>query len=191
MGKLLVYVHIFIPHMVLNWNMARCNDIPSADPATDVERKNAYFHCVTASVVRVPGCRGPSSIPGATISCEVVDLERGPLSFVSTTEELVERKSSGSNLENREYGRRDPSRWPRDTLYQRIVGTIFAYKRRSPGRYSSKPIIVGLSSCNWKLFSRCWVLFVRPLFLRNPKTSIKSTAHHNQCSMVCFKLHVT
>jgi hypothetical protein len=25
----------------------------------------------------------------------------------------------------------------------------------------------------------------------NPKTSIKSTAHHNQCSMVCFKLHVT
>jgi hypothetical protein len=28
----------------------------------------------------------------------------------STTEELLERKSSGSGLENREYGRRDPSR---------------------------------------------------------------------------------
>jgi hypothetical protein len=41
---------------------------------------------------------------------EVVGLERGPLSFVSTIEELLERKSSGSGLENREYGRRTPSR---------------------------------------------------------------------------------
>jgi hypothetical protein len=41
---------------------------------------------------------------------KVVGLERGPLSLVSTTEELLGRKSSGSDLENREYGRRDPSR---------------------------------------------------------------------------------
>jgi hypothetical protein len=34
---------------------------------------------------------------------------RGSLSLVSTTEELLERKSSGSGLESREYGRRDPS----------------------------------------------------------------------------------
>jgi hypothetical protein len=40
-----------------------------------------------------------------------------PLSLVNTTEELLERKSSGSCLENREYGRTDPSRWPRDALY--------------------------------------------------------------------------
>jgi hypothetical protein len=33
----------------------------------------------------------------------VVGLERGPLSLVSTTAELLER-SSGSGLENREYG---------------------------------------------------------------------------------------
>jgi hypothetical protein len=47
-----------------------------------------------------------------------MDLERGPLSLVSTTEELLDKKkSSGSCLENREYGRRDPSRWPRVTLY--------------------------------------------------------------------------
>jgi hypothetical protein len=39
---------------------------------------------------------------------EVVGLERGPLSLVCTTEELFGRKSSGSGLENREYGRRDP-----------------------------------------------------------------------------------
>jgi hypothetical protein len=44
------------------------------------------------------------------ILCEVVGLERGPLSLVSTTEELLERKSNGSGLESREYGRRDPSR---------------------------------------------------------------------------------
>jgi hypothetical protein len=35
-------------------------------------------------------------------------LERGPLSLVSTTEELLERKRSGSGLERREYGRGDP-----------------------------------------------------------------------------------
>jgi hypothetical protein len=34
-------------------------------------------------------------------------LERGPLSLVSTIEELLGRKSSGRGLENREYGRRD------------------------------------------------------------------------------------
>jgi hypothetical protein len=39
-----------------------------------------------------------------------VDLDRGPLSLVSTTEELLERKSNSSGLENRDYGRRDPSR---------------------------------------------------------------------------------
>jgi hypothetical protein len=39
-----------------------------------------------------------------------VGLKRGPLSLVITTEELLGRKSSGSGLENREYGRRYPSR---------------------------------------------------------------------------------
>jgi hypothetical protein len=48
---------------------------------------------------------------------QVVGLERVPLSLVSTIKELLGRKSSDSGLESREYGRRDPSRWPRDTLY--------------------------------------------------------------------------
>jgi hypothetical protein len=46
-----------------------------------------------------------------------VGLERGPPSLVSTTEELLGRKSSGSGVENREYYSRDPSRRPRGTLY--------------------------------------------------------------------------
>jgi hypothetical protein len=37
---------------------------------------------------------------------EVLGLERGPLSLVNTTEELLERKSRGSGLENRDYGLR-------------------------------------------------------------------------------------
>jgi hypothetical protein len=55
---------------------------------------------------------------------EVVSLERGPLSLVSTTEELLGRKSSGSGLENRDYGHRDPSRWKRGTICpQKLVLT--------------------------------------------------------------------
>jgi hypothetical protein len=45
-------------------------------------------------VVRVLGHRsgGPGSIPGTTRKKRVVGLEWGPLSFVSTTEELLGRK---------------------------------------------------------------------------------------------------
>jgi hypothetical protein len=59
-----------------------------------------------------------------------VGLERGPLSLVSTTEELLDRNSSGSGLEIREYGRRDPLRRPRGTLYPQI-SSDFADKGRS------------------------------------------------------------
>jgi hypothetical protein len=45
-------------------------------------------------VVRVLGyrSRGPGSIPGTTRKNKVMGLERGPLSLVSTTEELLDRK---------------------------------------------------------------------------------------------------
>jgi hypothetical protein len=41
----------------------------------------------------------------------------GPTQPRGTIEDLRGRKSSGSGLESREYGRRDPLLWPRDTLY--------------------------------------------------------------------------
>jgi hypothetical protein len=47
---------------------------------------------------------------------EVVGLEWGPLSLVSTIEELLGRNSSGFSLEIQEYSCGDPLRWPCDTL---------------------------------------------------------------------------
>jgi hypothetical protein len=44
------------------------------------------------------------------------------------------RKSSGSGVESREYGRKDPSRWPRSTLYPQKIGTNFVDKLWSLGR---------------------------------------------------------
>jgi hypothetical protein len=65
---------------------------------------------------------------------QIMGLERGPLSLVSTTEKLLERNSSGSGLEIREYGLRDPSRWPRRTLYpQKITLTSSTSSGRSVG----------------------------------------------------------
>jgi hypothetical protein len=55
-------------------------------PATDRDR-------LCGLVVRVLGYRsgGPGSIPGTTKK-NIMGLERGPLSLVSTTEELLDRK---------------------------------------------------------------------------------------------------
>jgi hypothetical protein len=46
--------------------------------------------------IRVLGYRsgGPGSIPGITRKKKVVGLERGPLSLVSITEELLDRKAA-------------------------------------------------------------------------------------------------
>jgi hypothetical protein len=58
-------------------------------------KKTNLVYCdrLCGLVVRVLGYRsgGPGSIPG-TIKKKVVGLERGPLSLVSTIEELLDRK---------------------------------------------------------------------------------------------------
>jgi hypothetical protein len=53
-----------------------------------------HFDRLNGLVVRVLGYRsgGLGSIPGTTRKKKVVGLERGPLSLVSTTEELLDRK---------------------------------------------------------------------------------------------------
>jgi hypothetical protein len=98
--------------------------------------------CLCGLVVRVPGyrSRGPGSIPGATRFFEkYLGVERGSLSLVITIEELLERKSSGSGLERREYGRRDPSRRPRGTLCpQKMALTLPTSGSRSVGIVRSR-----------------------------------------------------
>jgi hypothetical protein len=63
-----------------------------------------------------------------------VDLEKGSLSLVSTIEELFERKSSCSGLENRDYSRSDQSRLPPGTFCpQKLALTLPTRGGRSVG----------------------------------------------------------
>jgi hypothetical protein len=99
-------------------------------------------HCLCGLVVRVTGYmfRGPgfASRPYQII-WEVVGLERGLLRLVTTIEELLGRKSSGSDLQNWEYCHRDPSRWPRGTLYpQKLAVTSPTGGCRSVGIVRSR-----------------------------------------------------
>jgi hypothetical protein len=68
-----------------------------------------------------------------------VGLERDPLSLESRIEELLERKNSGSGLESREYGRKNPPRWSRGNLYpQKLALTSPTSGGRSVGIVRSR-----------------------------------------------------
>jgi hypothetical protein len=78
---------------------------------------HVYKDRLCVLVVRVPGYR--SRGPGFDswryqIFWEVVGMERSPLSLVR----IMNGKVAAPGLENRDYGRWDPLRWPRDSLYQ-------------------------------------------------------------------------
>jgi hypothetical protein len=93
-----------------------------------------FKDCLCGLVVRVPGYRSGGHGFDSRHYKKVVGLERGPLSLVSATKELLGSNSSGSGRESREYGSRDSSLWPLGTLYPQKVDTNFADKRRSLGR---------------------------------------------------------
>jgi hypothetical protein len=102
------------------WNLVSCTCVLSNKWRHWIIVYRLYFgDRLCGLVVRVPGYRstGPGSNTCATRFLWVVGLERSPLSLVSTIEELLERKSSGSGLEIREYGYGDPSRWSRGRVY--------------------------------------------------------------------------
>jgi hypothetical protein len=111
---------------------------------------------------------------------EVVGLEWGPLSLVSTTEELLDIKSSFSGLENREYDRRDPTRWPRNTLYsQKLALTSPTIGGRSFGIVRSRTQATELTGAMTEIISLwhywtsdcAWVSLADPCKLN---TEIKS-----------------
>jgi hypothetical protein len=62
-----------------------------------------------------------------------VSLEWGPLSLVSTIVEVLERKSSSSGLEKRDYGCRIHRADYVTPLYPQKVGTNFSDKRQLLG----------------------------------------------------------
>jgi hypothetical protein len=80
---------------------------------------------------------GPGSVPGTTRKIKVVGLEQGPLSLVSTTEELLDRKVAAPvyKTENTAVGIRHADHV--SPSIRKKIGNHFADKRRSLGLYSS------------------------------------------------------
>jgi hypothetical protein len=74
-----------------------------------------FFYISTASVVKLADFLATD--PGVRVRLPVLPDFWGPLSLVSTIEELLGRKCSDSRVENRDFGRRDPSSWPRTPFY--------------------------------------------------------------------------
>jgi hypothetical protein len=88
-------------------------------------------------VVRVLGYRsgGPGSIPGTTK--KKMGQERGPLSLVSTTEELLDRKVAAPVQKTEDTAIRIRHTDHVAPSIPQQVGNHFADKRQSLGRYSS------------------------------------------------------
>jgi hypothetical protein len=93
-----MHIHTYTPLTALacvvftrkEWHVFSCSSLQVGFTIT-TEKENDL---ICGLEVRVLGYRsgGPGSIPGTTRKKRVVGLERGPLSLVSTTEELLDRK---------------------------------------------------------------------------------------------------
>jgi hypothetical protein len=90
----------------------------------------------------------------------VVGLERGPLSLVSTTEELLERRSSGSRLENQDCGHSDLLHWLRNAPLSAKIGINFTDKQRLLGWYS---LLVDYSHRVVVITSSLWITWILPM----------------------------
>jgi hypothetical protein len=131
-------------------------------------------------VVRVLGYRsgGPGSIPGTT-------RKKSSGSGTGSTETCEYSwgatwwKSSGSCLENREYGRRDLSRWPSGTLYpHKLAITSPTSGGRSVGIVRSRTQTIE--------FVCCFCLFV-VMGIRVPLLSTQSTGKNN-CALLSQRI---
>jgi hypothetical protein len=107
-------------------------------------------HC--GLLVRVPGYRprapGFEALPNFLRSS---GSGTGPLSLLSTIDELLGRNSSCFSLESREYRRGDPSRWPLDTRYpQNLALTSPTSGGRSVGIVRSRAEATEFSLVSWQ-----------------------------------------
>jgi hypothetical protein len=109
-------------------------------------------------------------------------MERGPLSFGSTTEEHFVRNSSDSGLENVEYDRGDLLSRPCDTLYpQKLAltsggGSVGKYvsglRPRSLLTWTDQISLI-IRASSYKYFSQC-VAFRHLQFASSPKCHISA-----------------
>jgi hypothetical protein len=103
-------IHLYYPHWPPLWSSGQCSRLHIQRSGFDSQLYQIFL--------------------------EVVRVEQGPLSLLSTIEELSKKKSSGSCLENREYGRRGTTALT--TRHPSIRKSWhYADKRRSIVRYSS------------------------------------------------------
>jgi hypothetical protein len=84
-----------------------------------------------------------------------VGLERGPLSLLSTTEELLRRKSRGSGLESRDFGRRGSAAL---TIQHPSVRKKLALTSPTSGGRSSSLADSGHEACSYFFVDDCLVV---------------------------------